>query len=182
MYGNPSWIMISFNNNLGPGIMPTDFQVTLGPGSPGAGNVVQVLEVVVERNLVFLRLNTQMTLVPSVEVIAGTRIKDEFGTSFIPTAVTIYGMSVSNPNNGDFGVVPVGNAARVIAGGFEPGRRVDVVGINGETQQVLGDLTASENGTISGFFAIPFPVGGPYTIQATGSSGRQVSATFDVIE
>ena len=180
-YGDPRWVMISFNNDLGPGTMLTHFQVTLGPGSPGAGNIAQIVEMEVVRNLVFLRLNTELTLVPSVEVIVGAGIQDEFGTNFIPDSVTIYGMSVSNPNNGDFGVVPAGSAGRVVAGGFEPGEKVEIDGLNGTDRQNLGELTATENGTISGFFSIPFPAGGPYEMIATGEMGRQVTASFDVI-
>ncbi len=142
---------------------------------------MQVLAVEVHRNLAFLRVATPLTLVTSVEVIAGAAIKDEFGTNLIPAAITIYGMTVSNPNNGDFGEVPSGSAGRIVAGGFEPGEKIDITAIEGLNQETLGELTATENGTISGFFAIPFAVGGPYTMIATGESGTQRSATFSVV-
>lgn len=181
VFGDPRSVMLVFNNDLGPGVTPSAFQVTLGPGSPGAGNVVQVLSVDVRRNMVFLRLNTELTLVPSIEVIAGASLRDEFGQRFLPSAVTIYGMSVSNASTGEFGSVPAGSAARIVAGGFTSGQRITVTAQADGPAVTLGNLTASENGVISGFFNIPFPAGGPYTMTATGPTGRQVTATFDVV-
>lgn len=180
-YGLANWIMIVFNNDVAPQTKPADFQVRQGPGSPNAGNLVTIEEVLVRRNLVFLRATTPLTLVPRLEVIAGSTIKDVYGQSFVATQTDVFGISVSDPATGQFGVAPSGSAARIVAGGFGPGERVSITAIDGGSQQSVGQLTATENGTISGFFAMPFPVGGPYSLTATGTFSPQQTATFDVI-
>lgn len=170
-----------FSNNLGTGIRASDFQVRQGVDSPNAGEFVQVAEVEVRRNLVFLRLATPVTLARSLEVTVGSTIRDQFGQNFVAATIDVFGISVSDPSTGQFGRILSGNSARVIASGFEAGETVSITGVNGQAQQTLGQVTATENGTISGFFSIQFPVGGPYTIIATGESGRQHVATFDVV-
>lgn len=182
VYGNPRSLMLEFNHDIGPGVMTGDFQVTVGPGSPNAGTNLQVLAVDVVRNRIFLRVPTELTLVASVEVIVGVGVTDEFGQSFSPPqAVMLYGVSVSNPSNGEFGSVDEGSAGRILAGGFESGEDVTIDIVDGATTERLGTLTGNENGIISGFFNIPFPAGGPYTMVASGDTGREVTATFDVV-
>ena len=181
MYGNPSWVMLVFSNNLGPGVRPSDFEVRHGAGSPNAGEQVPVEEVEVRRELVFLRLVNPVTLAPSLKVTAESTLRDEFGQTFATATIDVFGLSVSDPTTGQFGVVPDGSAARIVAGGYVPGETVTLTGVDGQSQQTLTTMTATENGTISGFPSIPFPVGGPYTLVATGASGRQQIATFNVV-